>query len=574
MVLKALVDAGSAAKVSVTVIILALVLLPGIREGGASERISLTDDVDDVLRTGYVDTKVGGNPELDIESLSSTETISDVTVVMRCSADLEDSIGYLYTITVSGIHVSYQEGTFEIWRIGSDLQRIDNVLTDVTANEMKVIVKKTSIIGDFVINCTANRYAVDWTKGATSESYYDLCGQFDEGTRAPVGGYTKDYDDPKGDVRLVYLDVEPVEEDGLDIIGLTLEVADDIDLTLELGDEPLSSEDVEYVVYMLGSMVVWTAGEAEMLVEGEAPSPLDSEVSGSMITVNIPSEMVTSELGGVVVQTRRVIDDDTFLQDLLPNDPYTISELLPFPPGSARTISLEVRSPDNIIMERSYSGFSAQAREDIRTSMDGDQDGSISDEEIEDFLDATLEGIISEHASDLTVDARSGNLEVELRHEGLAGSTGSGDRISITWVMNFTFDTSGSDGHVIDLDIDHFDPRLLPSPGFGEEEASYLVKVEVAPGWSIEPLTLEPAELANDMDLEGRSIDHRITGIEAREFDAGSIGFKIRETSDKPDDDDTGGDVGEDLTWLYILILVVMVIVIAVIVVWSRRDIQ
>ncbi|MGA1819826.1 MAG: hypothetical protein ACMUHU_02335 [Thermoplasmatota archaeon] len=574
MVRRALLGLGSAAKVPVLVIILSLAFLPGFRYAGGSERITLTDEVDDVLRTGYVDTKVGGNPELDIESLSSTETISDVTVVMRCTADLEESIGYLYTITVSGIHVSYQEGAFDVWKIGSEFQRIDNVLTDVTANEMKVTLKKTSIIGDFVMNCTANRYAVDWTKGATSESYYDVCGQFDEGTRAPVGGYTKDFDDPKGDVRLVYLDVEPVEEDGLDIIGLTLEVAGDIDLTLELGDEPLSGEDVEYVVYLLGSMVVWSAGEAEMLVEGEPPSSLDSEVSGSSITLNIPSEMVTSELGGVVVQARRTIDDDTYLQDLLPNDPYTISELLPFPPGSARSISLEVRSPDNIVMERSYYGFSAQAREDIRASIDADMDGSIAEGEVEDFLDDTLVGIISEHASDLTVDDRSGGLDVELRHEGLVGSTGSGDEIVITWVLNFTFDTGTGEDHVIDLEIDHFDPRLLPSPGFGEEEATYLVKVSIAPGWSIEPLTLEPAELANDMALEGRHIQHRITGAEAREFDAGSIGFKIREASDILDDDDTGGDVGEDLTWLYILILVVMVIVIAVIVVWSRRDIQ
>jgi len=567
-------EIGSAVKASFFIIVMTLSMLMLVQSGSGSEKISLTDEVGDVLRTGYVDTKVGGNPELDIESLSSTETISDVTVVMKCSADLEESIGYLYTMTVSGIHVSYQEGTFEVWKLGTEVQRIDNVLTDVTADEMKVTVKKTSIIGDFVINCTANRYAVDWTKGTTSESYYDLCGQFDEGTRAPVGGYTKDYDDPTGDVRLIYLDVEPVEEDGLDIIGLTLDVENDIDLTLELGDDPISEESVEYVIYLPGSRVVWSDGEAEMTVEDEAPTILESEVSGSTISMIIPSELVVTELGGVVVQTRRTIDENTFLQDLLPDDPYTISELLPFPPGSARSISLEVRSPDNIVMERSYSGFSAQAREDIRTSMDADQDGSLSEDEIDDFFDITLESILSEHASDLTIDGRTGSLDVELTHEGLVGSVGSGESIDITWVMNFTFDTGADDDHSIDLDIDHFDPRLLPSPGFGEEEASYLVSVSIGPGWSIEPLSLEPAELANDMDLEGRSIQHRITGVEAREFDAGSIGFKIREVKAVTDDDDTGGSVGEDLTWLYVLILCIMVIVIAVIVVWSRRDMQ
>ncbi|MGA1873300.1 MAG: hypothetical protein ACMUHY_06470 [Thermoplasmatota archaeon] len=553
--------------------LLATALLIALPEVSASETISLTDGIDDVMRTGYVDTRIGGNPELDIVSLASSESISDVTVVMSCSGNIEDSVGYLYTITVSGIHISYQEGAFDVWRIGSEIQRVDNVLTDVSGSEMSVIVKKTSILGDFIINCTSNRYAVDWTQGAASESYYDRAGEIEGASRAPpVGGYTKTYEDPEGDVRLIYLDIEPVEEDGLDIIGVTMNVDQDIEIILELGDDPLTGGDTTYTVYMLNSRIIWTAGEARLVREDEPSSSLESDVDGSVITIDIPSDRIEGELGGVVVQARRTVDESTYEEDLLPDDPYTISELLPFPPGSARSLSLIVNGPRNILMERSYSGFSAQAEEDIRNSMDADDDGSVSEGEVEDFLEATLVSILSDHIEDLTVDGRTGDMAVTLMHEGLVGSVGSGAPVVITWSMNFTFDIRGEGPHMIELGIEHFDPRLLPSPGIGEEEARYDVIIEVSQGWSVNPLSLEPPELANDMDLAGRSIEHSRSGEDAREFDAGSIRFRIGPVTDQDDDDDTEGEVDEDLTWLYVLILVIMVVVIAGIVIWSRRE--
>ncbi|MBN1539092.1 MAG: hypothetical protein JW939_03025 [Candidatus Thermoplasmatota archaeon] len=557
---------------SVTVILLVLPLMAMSCSLDASgvEVMSVSDEPGDVMRTGYVETKVGGNPELDIISLTSSESISELTIIMELAADLEQEVGYLYTITVSGIHVSYQEGELEVWRIGSELQPIDSVLTDVTGNEMTVIVKKTAIMGPFVMNGTSNRYVVDWSKGMTSESFFDLVGEV-EGSRAPtVGDYTKSYSDPRGDVRLLYLDVEHVEEDGLDILGVTLQGSEDLEIVLELADAPIREDQVRYVVYLLDLRVVWSMGVAELQREGGGRTEITSEVNGSTLSMTIPSGAFSGEPGGIVVQTIRTINDDTYVQDLLPDEPYTISELLPFPPGSAREITLDVKGPDNIVMRRSYSGFSPQVERDIRGSMDQDGNGYLEAGEVEEYLSSTLESILSMHSSDLRIDGGTGELEVALYHSGLEGQVDGDERVLIGWTMNFTFEVFGNGPYELELDIDHFDPSLLPSPIMGGEEESYVVGVAVAEGWSIDPLSIEPAELANFMDIDGRSIDYQITGVQAREFDAGAIAFDLRKDEGPMDDDIDQDD--DDLIWLYIVILLFMVAVIAGIILWSRRE--
>lgn len=536
----------------------------------ASEMIWISDEPGDVLRTGYVETGVEGEPEVDIISLVSTESISDVTVVMEFADDMDKSADHLYTISISGIHVSYQDGTFEVWRIGSELQPLDNVLTDVTENRMTVIVKKTMIVGEFILNGTANRYVIDLSRGVTSESYFDLVGDVD-GSRAPsVGEYTKSYVDPRGDVRLLYLDVEPFDEDGLDIYGVTIELSDDLELILELGGAPLQDEQVRYIIYLLDLKVVWSMGEAEALREGEDPAEVSSSIEGSSIYLTIPSEMVPGELGGIVVQSLRSMDDEAYVQDLLPDDPYTVSELLPFPPGSEREFSLEVRGPDNIVMKRNYTGFSDQAERDIRASMDLNADDDLNAGEVQEFMSVTLESIHSAHSGDLTMDGRSGELQVTLLHEGLVGPVDGDGRVVIGWELEFSFDVSGAGPHHLDVNIDRFDPSILPTLSTGEDETSFKVVVSVAEGWYILPTSVEPTKMANFLDMDGRDIGYPMTGKDAREFDAGAISFELLEVKDpgkETDDDD-----GSDLTWLYVIILLVMVAVIAGTILWSGRE--
>jgi len=537
----------------------------------SAEDIVITDDTGDVLRTGYVDTEVGGYDEIDIISLISTESIGDVTVVLECADDITDEVDYFYTISVSGIHISYQDGQFEVWRLGPEIQSVDNVQTGVAGKKMTAVLKKTTVGSELIMNATTQYYAMDWTKGATTESYYDMEGDFEGGAGSTVGDYSQTYMDENDDVRVIYLDERSSDEDGMDIISLSIDHGQDVELRLELDHDPILDVSMTYTVFIGKSRVIWSDGSAKFRSEDEDTVEISSSVDENIIAMTIPGEHFEDGIGGVIVRSRWDIDKNTFIQDLLPNDPNSISELLPFPTGSRREINFRIRSPGEVIMERTYSNFPSQAREDIRSSIDTDDDGSVDSSEVEAFLNGLQEEILStDHEEDLLMNNKKGDMEISISHTGLIGQVGSGSSITIEFILEYSFTASGTGEHTYDVNIDFYQPGITGSLRYDEDTVEYLVRIDVEAGWKMDPLTLEPAELSNYLTLNGTSIEYEMTGDEAREFDPGSISFGVRNSGQVMDDDDTGDE--DDLTWLYILILIVMLVIVTGIVLWYRRE--
>jgi hypothetical protein len=533
--------------------------------------IVITDDPGDVMRTGYVDMEIGGNSKIDIVSLSSTETIVDVTVVLECVEDITDEVGYLYTITVSDIHISYQDGIFEVWRLGTDVQPVDNVQTGVAGKEMTAVLKKTTVGSELIINATTQFYALDWTKGATTESYYDLVGDFENGQGSAVGDYTQTYNDDNGDVRVIFLDEQPSDEDGMDIISISIDQRMDIELQLELEDAPIIDGSAEYTIFIGKSEVIWSEGEGRFYPEDEGSLDIDSSYEDNLITITLPGEYFDESVGGVIVRSRWDIDENTFIQDLLPDDPHLISELLPFPAGLSRKMKIEIRSPENVIMKRIYSHFPSQAREDIRSSIDINDDGDVDDSELEEFLDRLESDVLSsDHDGDLTLDKKAGEMELSIEHSGLIGPVGSGSEIEIVFLMEFTYQTADVWDLRYDIEIEFFQPGITGSLRLEDREIQYIVLIEVRGGWEIDPIALEPAELSNFLSSNGTFIEYELTGESARDFDPGSISIGIR-VKDQIDDDDETGDE-EDLTWLYVIILIIMLIIVAGLLLWYRQE--
>jgi hypothetical protein len=533
--------------------------------------IVITDDPGDVMRTGYVDMEIGGNSKIDIVSLSSTETIVDVTVVLECVEDITDEVGYLYTITVSDIHISYQDGIFEVWRLGTDVQPVDNVQTGVAGKEMTAVLKKTTVGSELIINATTQFYALDWTKGATTESYYDLVGDFENGQGSAVGDYTQTYNDDNGDVRVIFLDEQPSDEDGMDIISISIDQRMDIELQLELEDAPIIDGSAEYTIFIGKSEVIWSEGEGRFYPEDEGSLDIDSSYEDNLITITLPGEYFDESVGGVIVRSRWDIDENTFIQDLLPDDPHLISELLPFPAGLSRKMKIEIRSPENVIMKRIYSHFPSQAREDIRSSIDINDDGDVDDSELEEFLDRLESDVLSsDHDGDLTLDKKAGEMELSIEHSGLIGPVGSGSEIEIVFLMEFTYQTADVWDLRYDIEIEFFQPGITGLLRLEDREIQYIVLIEVRGGWEIDPIALEPAELSNFLSSNGTFIEYELTGESARDFDPGSISIGIR-VKDQIDDDDETGDE-EDLTWLYVIILIIMLIIVAGLLLWYRQE--
>lgn len=549
-------------------VLFSFLMIPSAADG---EGVLVSDGIGDVIRTGYVDVEVGGYGEIDIISLSSTETISDMTIVLECSEDITDEVGYLYTISVSGIHIAYQDGIFQVWRLGGEVQTVDNVQTGVSDNEITIVVMKTSIVEDLVLNATANFYALDLTAGATSESYYDLAGQIDGRTRAP-GDYTISYDDDEGDVRLIYLDQRPADEDGLDIVSLSIFQGTDITFKLRLFDEPIFGESVEYRIFIGKIKLIWSNGAAFLYPLDGGREGIDSSVEGETIELIVPEEDLEGDIGGVIVLTRLEIDENTYIEDLLPDDPYSLSELIPFPPGTRREIKLDLRSPDNVIMERSYSNFHSLAREDIRSSVDTNEDGNVDASEAASFIEGLEDDLLSsDHDEDLTLDGQEGTMELSILETGLIGPVDSSTQIEISFILEFMFDTSDVWEYRYDVEIEFIDPGFFSSLVLDEDQVDYLVLINISEGWELNPLSLEPAELSNHIAHGGTVVEHTLEGKDAREFDPGSISFEIRKKSSIDVDDDDEA-VGEDLTWLYVIILIVMVAIIAGVLIWYRRE--
>jgi hypothetical protein len=377
--------------------------------------------------------------------------------------------------------------------------------------------------------------------------------------------------DYNNDVRVIYLDQRSSDEDGMDIISISIDHSEGISLELQLEDAPVVDPSATYTIFLGKSKVIWSDGSARFHPEDDAPFDVGSEMDGDMIAVTIPGETFDDGIRGIFVQTLWEIDENTFIQDLLPDDPYSLSELLPFPTGYRRELDINVRSPENVIMKRVYSEFPLQGGEDIRSSIDTDDDGSVDGSEVEDFLHALETEILSsDHDEDLLMDNRKGDMDLSISHSGLIGPVDSGTDIMIEFILEFSFTISGSGEHEYDVDIAFFEPGITGSPRFDEDTNEYLVSIRIGSGWEIDPMTLEPPELSNYLTLNGTSIDYEMTGSDAREFDPGSVSFGIRASNPIGDDDDTGEE--EDLTWLYVLILIIMLVIVAGLIFWYRRE--
>jgi hypothetical protein len=441
-------------------------------------------------------------------------------------------------------------------------------------NEITVVLSKSKVQSPLVLNATAQMFQIDWVSGRTKENYFDKVGNFGDGSRAPaIGDYEFTYNDPDGDVYVSYRDENVVDEPSLDVISVHVDREDDVEVSLELGGPPEMVEDTRYVLIMGHVWVEIEQDRARVYRDDHLESSPDVEITDNTMFVTISRSLFEEDLGIIIAMARREIDRDTYVVDWLPDDLTSISELLPFAPGSRREIEIDIRSPSNVVMTRSYRGFSQAAAEAVRASMDSDSDGHVSQSEADEiFPPYGDQEEVSEHLFDLLLDGGTGDLSISIDHQGLAVDVGSGDELVIMWTFNFTFSPGSGDSHSIDVDIDYYDPGILVPREDIYNGEFYNVRIRTGEGWRIDVLTLDPPELSNSANLQGTEVDHQFRDEDARDFDAGSIDLEIIPKEENGGTDDDTEENDDALTWLYILILIVMILIVAGAVIWSRRE--
>ncbi|MEA3559614.1 MAG: hypothetical protein U9R75_10205 [Candidatus Thermoplasmatota archaeon] len=535
--------------------------------------MEITDERGDVIWKGYVTCDVDGYGEIDVISLTSSASLQHVTVELRLEDDVTDEIGYIYSISISGVNVAYQEGQFQVWRWDNGPVEIENVQTGVNGDSITCIVPRTAITGDLILNATA-QYYVPSGLDASQENYFDSIGDFGPGTRAPaIADLERDYSDPEGDVEMSYIDEEIVTDGSLDILIFSADLHEDLLFMMSLEGDVATDGSVNYSFIGGDVEARYLGGDRAYLFEdGEIEEELDDvEISGSDLRITVPGRYIDGSLGAVFAAARSEGEQGSYLLDMVPDDPYTYRDILPFPPGENEELHIFVQGPDHIQMKREFYGFSYREAEDIRNMFDADDDGSITEQEVKYHFhgleDGTLAGI---HEEDMKVDGRSGSLTMTLETEYLIGPVGSDDDIRFIWTMDFSFDAPKRDVHTIELDVetDPLKGSLIWS--HARTSSGLHLVIELNMTWRLEPLTLEPDVICNYMDVDAARIDQEMDPVNAARFDIGDVHFQIFERSLADDDTSEEDDEPEGRFWVYIIILIAIIAVIVSIYLWSK----
>lgn len=555
-------------------VLLSLIIILSPLSAQGADTVEISDESGDVLWKGYRTQQVEGFREIDIISLTSEASVQDVTIELTMDDDVSDEVGYIYSISASGINVAYREGEFQVWKWDDDIIAVDNVQTGVNGDKITCIVPRKMFTSDLVLNATA-QYYIPSGHETGSENYFDSAGEFGPGTRVSIIDLTRDYDDPDGDVEMSYYDERTEDDPSVDILSISADLDGDLSLSLSMDEDIVDDGTIVYTILCAGLELRYTGGQSAWSIEdGELEDEIeDVTIDDDLLQMRVPEGLISSSLGPVVGHVRKEASDGSHIMDMVPNDPYSYNDLLPFPPGDTESLEILVQGPGGITLRRVYGGFSERQGEDIRSTIDTDDDQAVSQEELDSFFSPILDGTLEEGLSvDIKVNDRPGTMDISLSTKGLIGPVLSSEELIITWTMEFVFETGGKDRHKVTLDVQSDPFRGSTIDESMDRKGSLKLLIEVNRTWRFEPLTLEPSIISNYMDIEARTIEMDMDPEETSRFDIDDIGFEIYRRNIETDDDDEaegGGSQAGDI-WIYITILVLMVIVLAILYTWSK----
>ncbi|MFW3146592.1 MAG: hypothetical protein ACMUIE_07250 [Thermoplasmatota archaeon] len=534
----------------------------------------MTDEEEDVMLHGYKTTETGDHPEIDIISLVSSASIQSITVELTMEDDVTDGFGYTYSISASGVVVLYQEGIFRAWRWVGEVQELDNVQMGVNGRIITAVIPRTLIGSELVLNAT-NQYLPPMDPDMEGpETYYDEAGEIDGVNGSPgVGGFEKELEDDSGDVVLRYWAVQRTEDQSLDIIEYSIDqIYEGTRFELSLMGDVADDPRVNYTLYGGGIEVRYSNGKAYR-VEGGAEFPIDDvAVDGNHLEIIVETGEGDLTVGLAFAAAIRMQQEGAYSMDTVPEDPFSSTDLLPFAPGSREDTLIEVLFDLNVVVTRSFSGFTADESYSIRSAMDENDDGSVSEDEMWDFFRESILEVQIAHGAAVKMDAKAGDLSVDLDTEGMIGLLGSPDVLTVKWTLNYSFSDSPGDSHTFEMDYPTNPLPEISTDGSEGPERELHINIILDRGFKLYPLTLRPEELANSMNMEANRIEHTILGREADDFRLGDLQFEFYMDAEKDDDDDddASGDGEDEELWPFILILIAMVTVMAAIFVWSR----
>jgi hypothetical protein len=491
------------------IILAALFLLTSVlatKDAIGIEDTTIEDEAGDVISSETVERIVSGYGEIDIVSLVSVQDLTTVTVTLTTVDSMETGDEYSYDITVGDIYASYSDGELEIDTFSSTTSTTGEVIE----NELILEIPRSELNATWFY-ISARTYFFDWESFENTATYTDDIDYdpFVDFTRAP-DTFNRDLTDETGDV-METTDIETPVSDRpeLDILAISLinSGSDEITLEMEMAGQVTDDDRITYTIYLDDAYIEYSAGDGY----------INYHDGGSSTTVSASGTKIIAVLDETRISSTDYINADAEYFDWeeginIYDDAGTsgwgdidLEGLF----DMEMSIAMKFEDIDEIEIRFTISIGEGNYSRMMRTEMDSDEDGTITEEEIESQIedDAMMDPIDSDMIS---MDGISPRVASDLEYSGLTGPADSKDPLTITMITILSFDLEDRDNHTFrigpDSQTSYENTRSGEIQSAEETVSSFFpvsFEISLPSGWTVDPDSVKPSGLTDHIE-DGR----------------------------------------------------------------------
>ncbi len=535
-----------------SVILLSLFILSTHMAEASYSGQGIYDPAGDVILHSFKERRVSGHEEIDIVSLETFDRVARVEVYLTLDGEIEDTFGYIYSMSIGGVTVIYDNGTFQVFR-DRDQKVLDDIEVKATDGQIFAEIPKSEMEPEFKINATAQEFILDYGSELTFENYYDSVEG--EGT-STISKFQLSLADDDNDVRFSFVETDVGEAPHLDIIGMEVTGEGDVtEISMDLSD--LSTDhDMEFTISIGTDRYRITRDEAIPL-QDDGRSVLDHTVEQKRVTLRLNGEgpYPGETISGTAKES---LADGGWMDDRCPDLPFSQLDLLPYGSGGSLSLSLIINDDGSGSLRISTSDLDHFAEDGLIESADLDSSGSVDADEIETLFAEIITGLKNEPM--ITSGGESIVGSIVPIHSGIR-DTGP---LEIGIEVNFNVGLP-NDG-TVDLDVIPFRSTFPPSDDI---EIDLSCSIVLPDGYKILPYTIEPGGLGNHFTSDPGTIS--LNSNDQGDIDLFTTGFSFEIMKETVREDGEGSVTYEDVpTWAYVLGFIIL-IGIAVLIIRSGR---
>lgn len=508
---------------------------------GSYQGQSVLDADDDLILHNVKEKKVSGHPELDIVSLETFDRGTRVEAYLTMLGDVSETFGYIYTMSIGGVEILFDNGTFQI--TGPEGEDYNNDIdAEVNGQQLTAMVPKLRMEdGDFMINGSATEYILDHTSEKTLENYYD---HVEARSTNPISKYQMDVDDERNDVRLSYIDLSEGSGTHIDILSVKIDRSGSLwSMEMEFTGEPASSRFVTYEFGLGQDIFMLQEEELQSLVGTRKPSGHIYDGNSLRITFSGEGPKPGEVIFGLA---REDLEGGSWLEDKCPENRRRQLDLFPCDLGRVFSLELEIESIGSGSLSIYTTDLGANTESALWNGMDGDSSGSVETAEVNGVISPVRLGLMD--APLVTVNGRSAVKDLTFSANGMDDG-----EISLGWDCDIETGSSELDGLTISLTPFRFPDRLDP-----EDVMDLEISIKVPEGYKIVPDSIEPDIMVNHLGMEPNLIT--ISSRDPQDLDLVTTGLSF---NIKKEDQGEQGDepvIYEDVPRSFYLIVILIAV--------------